>query len=139
MNEPRAPSVAPAVFIVSASTFLLQIGLTRIFAYTIWYHFAFLVIAAALLGYGASGSALMLWKRSKIASSDDLIGMLALGAALATVLTSVWITRVPLDPFRIHRDWTEGVRFVSYLIAVTVPFVFAGGTVGVALSRYSAA
>jgi hypothetical protein len=139
MREPQEHSVAPAVFIVSASTFLLQIGLTRVFAYTIWYHFAFLVIAAALLGYGASGSALMLWKRSKLASSDDLIGLLALGAALTTALTSVWITRVPLDPFRMHRDWTEGVRFVSYLCAVTIPFVFAGGTVGVALSRFPAA
>lgn len=139
MSEPRAPSVAPAVFIVSASTFLLQIGLTRVFAYTIWYHFAFLVIAAALLGYGASGSALMLWKRTKTASRDDLIGMLALGAAVATAFTSVWVTRVPLDPFRMHQDWTEGVRFVSYLTAVTLPFVFAGGTVGVALARYPAA
>ena len=36
----------------------LEIGLTRLFSYTIWYHFAYLTISVALLGYGAAGSAL---------------------------------------------------------------------------------
>ena len=36
----------------------LEIGLTRLFSYAIWYHFAYLTISVALLGYGAAGSVL---------------------------------------------------------------------------------
>lgn len=132
-------TVAPALFVISAVTFLLQIGLTRVFAYTIWHHFAFLVIAAALLGFGASGSVLMLRKRTHDQPIGDLLGRLAISTAVTTAIACIWITRVPLDPFRIAQDLSEGLRLVSYLVVITVPFFFAGSTVIVALSRYPAA
>ena len=37
---------------------LLQITLTRIFSFSLWYHFAYVTISVALLGYGASGALL---------------------------------------------------------------------------------
>ncbi len=43
------------VFLLSMAVLVLQIALTRIFSFTIWYHFAYVSISVALLGYGASG------------------------------------------------------------------------------------
>jgi hypothetical protein len=138
MSRAPARTVAPALFLISAATLLLQIGLTRVFAYTIWYHFAFLVIAAALLGYGASGSALLLWGRLQTGGVRQRLAWLAAATAAATALTSIWITRVPLDPFRMTEDPSEAIGLLSYLIAVTTPFFFAGCAVAVALSSYPA-
>jgi hypothetical protein len=38
------------LFLVTASTLMLEIALTRIFSVTMWYHFAFVAISVALFG-----------------------------------------------------------------------------------------
>ena len=40
----------------SAAVLILEVVLTRVFAVAQFYHFAFLAVSLALLGYGASGS-----------------------------------------------------------------------------------
>ncbi|MEE9292694.1 MAG: hypothetical protein V3U83_07165, partial [Acidobacteriota bacterium] len=42
----------------SAAGLIFEIALTRVFAVTQFYHFAFLAVSLALLGFGASGSVL---------------------------------------------------------------------------------
>ena len=48
------------VFLVTLSGLMFEIGLTRIYSATIWYHFAFVAISVALLGWGLGGLALHL-------------------------------------------------------------------------------
>ena len=47
-----------AVGLVAGGALALEVLLTRILAIVHWHHFAGMVISLALLGYGASGSAL---------------------------------------------------------------------------------
>ena len=49
------------LFLLSLATLLLEIALTRILSVSLWYHFGFLVISTALLGFGVSGMTLALW------------------------------------------------------------------------------
>ena len=60
MTDPlrRAPLVSVAL--VSSAALATEILLTRIFAVVHWHHFAYMIISLALLGYGASGTALSL-------------------------------------------------------------------------------
>src|SRR6185312_9643508 len=44
-----------AVLVMSFSSLLLELALTRLFSVTLFYHFAFLAISIALLGLGAGG------------------------------------------------------------------------------------
>src|SRR6266404_3200881 len=44
-----------AIALVSFSSLLLELGLTRLFSVVLFYHFAFLAISVALLGLGAGG------------------------------------------------------------------------------------
>src|SRR5437899_2103796 len=55
--QPSAPSrrLLGGVALVSLAILLLQLTLTRLFSATMYYHFAFLAIALALFGSGASG------------------------------------------------------------------------------------
>lgn len=47
------------IFLLSLATLLLELSLTRVLSLALWYHFGFLVISTALLGFGASGVVLI--------------------------------------------------------------------------------
>ena len=49
------------ILLLSAATLLFEITITRVFSVAQWYHFAFMVVSLALLGFGASGSFLSLF------------------------------------------------------------------------------
>ncbi len=51
------------IFLISLSTLLLEFSLTRVLSVSLWYHFAFMVISVALLGFGVSGVVLSLSKK----------------------------------------------------------------------------
>ena len=51
------------IFLLCLGTLLLELSLTRVMSVALWYHFGFLVISTALLGFGASGVTLALWRR----------------------------------------------------------------------------
>ena len=60
------------LFLLSLATLLLELALTRVLSVTLWYHFVFLVISTALLGFGASGVILALWAGLRERSNLDL-------------------------------------------------------------------
>src|SRR5688572_8682741 len=53
-----------AVFLITLSGLILEVGLTRIYSASIWYHFAFVAISVALLGWGLGGFTVHLWKQA---------------------------------------------------------------------------
>ena len=48
-------AVVPAVALVSFSSLLLELAMTRVFSVVLFYHFAFFAISVALLGLGSGG------------------------------------------------------------------------------------
>jgi hypothetical protein len=48
--------LSAAVFLLAMSVLLIEIALTRIFSVMTWYHFTYLIIALALMGFGAAGA-----------------------------------------------------------------------------------
>jgi thiosulfate reductase cytochrome b subunit len=58
--------VSPPVFaiaLLSGAALGYEILLTRLFAIIQWHHFAYMMISAALLGYGAAGTVVTLVQR----------------------------------------------------------------------------
>ena len=103
------------VFLVALSGLMLEIALTRIFSATIWYHYAFVAISVALLGWGLGGFALHLLRR-RVAFSLERAGLLALLYAV-TIPVGLWlIVRVPVRP--------QLIAF--YFVVSLVPFLLAG-------------
>jgi len=49
------------IFLLSIATLLLELSLTRVLSVAMFYHFGFLVISTALLGFAVSGVVLALW------------------------------------------------------------------------------
>ena len=124
------------VLLVSAATLLFEIALTRIFAVTQGYHFAFLAISLALLGFGASGTALALFPA--LASRD--IRPVVAGAGLLFAVTSaagLYLTNVlPFDAYTLLWEPSQLAYLALYYLALAVPFFFAGSIVGACLAKH---
>ncbi len=104
-----------AVFLITFSGLVFEIGLTRIYSATIWYHFAFVAVSVALLGWGLGGLVLHLAsKRTGI--SLNAAAWLALGYAVSI---PVCLAVIGQFPFRMD-------RLALYFLAPLVPFLLAG-------------
>ena len=69
--------VYSGILLLSAATLLFEITLTRVFSVAQWYHFAFMVVSLALLGFGASGSFLSLFPRVVAKNLSRLLAVCA--------------------------------------------------------------
>jgi len=67
-------SIYWGIFLIALATLFWEILLTRIFSATMYYHFVFMSISLAMLGFGCSGVVVFLFPRffSKEKSSDHL-------------------------------------------------------------------
>ena len=73
------------IFLVTMSVLMLELGLTRLFSATMYYHFAFLAISLALFGSGASGVFIYTLQRRLSAARTGL--WLSLSAILFALTT----------------------------------------------------
>jgi hypothetical protein len=105
-----------AVLLITWSGLVFEVALTRIYSATIWYHFTFIAVSVALLGWGLGGFALHALKRRGLTPSLDLAARLTLtyGAAIPLCL---WL--IATFPFTMD-------RLPIYFVAPLVPFFVAG-------------
>jgi hypothetical protein len=123
MPSPPPKRLYAGIAASAAAVLVLEIGLTRIFSYTIWYHFAYLTISVALLGYGAAGSALAAWPRLGRAAWLPWWAVAGEAGVLACLLV---VRALPLDPLQLGSDAGQLARLVAYYAAVTLPFLCGG-------------
>jgi hypothetical protein len=121
--------------LLSAATLLSQVALTRVFSIAQFYHFAFLVVSLALLGFGASGSLLALWP---CLQKREYTAWYANGFALSTILSYLFVNHLPFDSYSIAWDRAQAYLLIANLLVLAAPFVFAGLLVGALLSRRAA-
>ncbi len=122
------------VFLTSAAVLLLEISLTRIFSYTIWYHFTYVTISLAMLGFGASGAVLAasesLGDRGmRLAQHSSFMGAVSVPVMLIIMST------VPFHPFQIFKEPVQLFYMILYYLAVTAPFFCAGMTISCAFKN----
>ena len=115
----------------SATVLMFQVTLTRLFSVAQFYHFAFLVVSLALLGFGASGSLLAAWPRLR---GDAWRPVYALAFGPATVLAYFVLNRWSFDSYAIAWDRTQVWRLLVNLFILAIPFTFAGAAIGAFLS-----
>ncbi len=135
------------VFLVSMAILLLQIALTRIFSFTLWYHFAYVTISVALLGYGASGAFLAVFPGLAGSTPARRLPLYAIACGI-TIVTGLYVfAEVPFHPFEMMTillveptRQVPRIQFaylILYYLTVTAPFFFAGLCVSVALKTLS--
>lgn len=116
MNLP----VRASVFLTTFSGLVFEIGLTRIYSAAIWYHFAFVAISIALLGWGLGGVVAHIWRRLQALTIDHAAGA-ALLYGLSLPLCLWLLVRFPFDLSRLQ----------LYFVLPLVPFLLAGITLSI--------
>jgi predicted membrane-bound spermidine synthase len=126
------------LFLLSLATLLLELALTRVLSVSLWYHFGFLVVSTALLGFGASGVVLALWEGLRERSNLDF-GLGVCGLAFASsVVFSFWLMQlIPFDPFSVAVDHRQFYFMPIYFILVALPFFCSGLAISLLLTRGS--
>jgi hypothetical protein len=123
------------IFLLSAATLAFEVNLTRIFSVAQFYHFAFMVVSLALLGFGASGTFLTLFPRWRGRDLRRSLLWLSGGFSLAVIGAYALTLYVPFDSFRIAHDERQvGILALHYL-ALATPFFCSGVAVGLVLAR----
>jgi len=124
------------IFFVSFATLLYELSLTRVYSVTLWYHFGFLIISTALLGFGVSGVVLSLWNslREKY-DLDKSLSWLSIGLALSVVICFRLQQEVPFDPFNLYADKMQFFYMPLTYLLVSTPFFFSGLVISLLFSR----
>jgi len=104
-----------AVFLITLSGLILEVGLTRIYSASIWYHFAFVAISVALLGWGLGGFTVHLVKQRRQLSMNA-----------AAVVTLLYAGATPLCLWLLVRYPFDMERLPLYFLAPLLPFFLAG-------------
>jgi spermidine synthase len=120
---------------VSAAVLSLQVTATRLFSFLIWYHFAFLVLSLAFLGFTAGGLVVTSRGARWSASPHRVLSRAALLGGASTFVAFFALSRLPLEPFVL----VSASHFAMFLIAVAVilvPFTCLGVYVCLSLSRW---
>ncbi|HAP68049.1 MAG TPA: hypothetical protein DCQ99_09845 [Nitrospinae bacterium] len=125
------------IYLTSLSTLLFEISLTRIFSIAQWYHFAFMVVSMALLGYGISGTFLMLFPSILKRDTYTLLSNSALLFAISSPLAYIISNQIAFDPIKIAWDSMQIIYILFYYILFSIPFFFSGMTISIAISKFS--
>ena len=137
MNKEGRLRGSLGVFLVSLAALSFELAMSRLFSVALWYHFAFMVVSLALLGYGASGSFLAVFPGFLHRKPGLFFSLSAMLFSAASVTAYLAVNLIPFDPFRIAWDRLQLVYlFVDYLV-LSVPFFFAGLCVAGALTHWA--
>lgn len=121
------------LFLLSAGTLVYELLLTRLFSVAQFYHFAFVAVSLALLGFGASGALLSLFPRW-VTQNTQKVSLLAVGCAVSIAGSYLAINTLPFDSYAIAWDRRQFLYLVLYLLSLAVPFGFSGLAVGILLA-----
>ncbi len=124
----RGRGLLAGVGLTSSATLMLQVSLTRIFSVSLWYHLAFMVVSIAFLGFGASGTFLMLAPKAKALSLRPTLAKSTFALSIAVFLSYWCSNRIPFDPARFMWDPYQWLYLMAYYGVLAVPFFFAGLT-----------
>ncbi|MGD0764693.1 MAG: hypothetical protein ABR978_00075, partial [Dehalococcoidia bacterium] len=122
------------LFLVTLSTLMYETLLTRIFSVTMWYHFAFVAISVALFGMTVGALIVYLLPgRFPVARTNDRLIVFSLLFSVSIVISFLTQLAIPFVP-----KWSiAGVYSVGFLyLVISVPFVFSGICVCLALTRF---
>ena len=121
---PSSRTALLGVLVMSFSSLLLELALTRLFSVTLFYHFAFLAISIALLGLGAGGVFAYV-KKQWLARFD----LNTLGARLCLANSFLLIAVLEIDlhiPVSLTLTGANFGKLTAIYLVSAVPFFITG-------------
>ncbi len=120
MNN-RATIIANiGVFFTGLTLFMYEITLTRLFSTLMWYHFVFIAISLAMLGWAVGGVYAFKWLDSQKNPAPETLASKK-AVILAALSVTLWITILFLYKIPYNRT-----LILAYIALSALPFIFGG-------------
>lgn len=120
------------IFLVSFGVMLLELGMTRLFSVSLYYHYAFLAISVTLLGLGLGGTVIFLWGEKLEGLPLPLLSLLSLLGGGSLYLTLPLFLNFPFDPVL---SFKTVAFFIFLFVSFSVPFTAAGAILAYIFSK----
>src|SRR5688572_7057743 len=132
----RVLRLSCAIALVSAGALGYQLLLVRWLAIAHWHPLAVVIISLALLGHGASGSALSVAGARAVARFDALFPTAAIAFAVSAVLVLPLAAAIPFNGLEIAWNPRQLAWLALLYLLLSVPFFFAACCFGLAFARF---
>jgi spermidine synthase len=126
-----------ALGLVSAGVLAYEVLLARLFSIIQWYHFAYMVISIALLGYGASGTFLALARERLEAHAAAVFAAFAALFGITAVACFAIAERLPFNALELIWDPRQLLYLGALYAILFVPFFCGAVCVGIALACFA--
>ena len=107
-----------------------QLSLMRILSYAQWYHFAYMIISVALLGFGASGTVIALFRERLTRNYPAVVLAGSLLCALLIACSPALLSLVSIDPFLMLSKPSHLWQLVLVYLIIFLPFFAAAMVIG---------
>lgn len=138
-SRPDLPLLA-ALALLSAAVTAQQIALLQILSWTHWHHFAYMIVAIALLGFGIAGSILALGRGSLFAGGHAWLPWLLILTAISIPLGISLAQRdaLALDlPLLFFDPGKNAWRLAALCLLMLPPFLCGGLATGLILITHA--
>ena len=130
-GEPRI-----SIALISAAVLGYEILLMALFSIIQWHHFAYMVVSVALLGFGLSGSFLVLTRAVFENKFHRFAVIQACLFGLSSLLCYALAQRLSFNPEELIWDNSHWLRLALVILLLALPFFFAANLIGLALIRF---
>ncbi len=126
-----------ALGLLSAAIIAYQLVLMQLISIMQWYHFAYMVISVAMLGFGAAGTTLAIFRHKLLSSSSWLIPVLMSLSGLFMILSFqlVKLKNLQFDIYTLFFDKSQFWILAANYIVFFIPFYLGAIAIGIILTK----
>src|SRR5688572_1805298 len=123
---------------LSAAIIAFQLALIQILSIVQWYHFAFMVISVALLGFGAAASVLAVFGKVILPHTETLLPLLIVstGIAMSLVVDVSQMHVIRFDSYLLFVEFTHIGRLVLTYLLFFIPFFLGALAIGLVFVKH---
>ena len=128
-----------AIGLISAAIIAFQLVLMQILSYVQWYHFAYMIISIALLGFGAAGTFLTIFRKNLLQNYSRLFPLLLLITAILMPIVVITASSetVRFDSLLIFQDFRYAGRLIATYFIFFLPFFTGALTIGMSFLKFA--
>jgi 16S rRNA G966 N2-methylase RsmD len=124
--------------ILSAAIIAFQLALMQILSIVQWHHFAYMVISVALLGFGAAGTVLALFRQWLLKQIPLLLPvlMISCGISMSLVIYISQLSFIRFDSYLLFANYTHIGRLLLTYLLFFIPFLLGALAIGLIFDHY---
>ena len=126
-----------AVGLISVALLAYEVILLRLFAIAQWHHFAYMIISIALLGFGAAGSCISIFRKILLRKFALSFRLFALLFPCSILLSYLLMQRIDFNPAELIWNPRQYRAVLEYYLVLFVPFWLAALALGLSFTRYT--